>query len=79
MKNYYKGEFSLLTKSNDTLDNLNTFLKSIGSRQFIQKRPYKRQFKYALVHYSTQGVFTNTIFDLGETIHCRPFNSIIKD
>lgn len=76
---YYKGEFSLKTYQNDTLENLNKILKLQKARQSIIKRKYKRQFKFALIHFNEQGQFIETVFDLGDTIHIKPLNSIIRD
>lgn len=76
---YYLGEFSLKTNENDNIDNLNAYLKSLGSRQVIQKRPYKRQFKFELVHFGYSGKFIDSIFDLGDVLHIKPYNSMVKD
>ncbi len=76
---HYKGEFSLLTLKTDNIETLNTFLKKLVSKQQVIKRPYKRQYKFALIHFTDQGRFTDQIFDMGDKIYCKPFDSIIRD
>lgn len=79
MKHYYLGEFSLITRESDNIDDINKWLHSIGSRQFIQRRPYKRQWKHRVIHFYNGGVFQDEIFDLGNPVLIRPKDSIITE
>lgn len=79
MRHYYKGEFTLQTQTTDTIESLNAYFSKIGSRQKVIKRRYRRNFKFALVHWSSQGMFIDAIFDLGEKLHCKPIESIITE
>jgi hypothetical protein len=79
MTKYYLGEFSLITRKSDKIDDINKWLHSIGSRQFIQPRPYKRLYKYRVIHFYNGGLFQDEIFDLGNPVLIRPKDSIITE
>ena len=70
----YSNELSIKTNKTDNILELNKYLKSIGSRQVINKGRTRGFLR--LEHYSTQGRFTDTVFELGDVITVRLSDSI---
>lgn len=76
---YYRGEFSLKTLNQDNIKEINAYLTLIGSRQRVEQRRYRRYQKFQLISWYNGQKFIDQIFDLGEILKCRPFNSIVRD